>query len=105
MLLGDEGAPEPAADVYLAVTAPSLLPEAFRWKLALIGGGVRADADYDGRSLKSQLRRADRSGAKVVIVLGEDEARRGTVGYRDMTRGTQEEIPGNEAMRRLLRRD
>ena len=105
MLLGDVGAPEPAADVYLAVTAPSLLPEAFRWKLALIGGGVRADADYDGRSLKSQLRRADRSGAKVVIVLGEDEARRGTVGYRDMTRGTQEEIPGNEAMQRLLRRD
>jgi len=39
----------------------------------------------------------------VVVVLGEEEARRGTVGYRDMTRGTQEEIPMDEAMRRLLR--
>jgi histidyl-tRNA synthetase len=105
MLLGDGTAPEPEVDVYLATSAPSLLPEAFRWKLGLIASGVRAEADYDGRSLKSQFRRADRSGAKVVVVLGEEEDRRGTVGYRDMARGTQEEILKNEAMRRLLNRD
>jgi histidyl-tRNA synthetase len=105
MLLGDGTAPEPEVDVYLATSAPSLLPEAFRWKLGLIASGVRAEADYDGRSLKSQFRRADRSGAKVVVVLGEEEDRRGTVGYRDMARGTQEEIPKDEAMRRLLNRD
>ena len=105
MLLGDGTAPEPGVDVYLATSAPSLLPEAFRWKLGLIASGVRAEADYDGRSLKSQFRRADRSGARVVVVLGEEEDRRGTVGYRDMARGTQEEIPKDEAMRRLLDRD
>ncbi|HEX9205547.1 MAG TPA: histidine--tRNA ligase [Candidatus Deferrimicrobiaceae bacterium] len=105
MLLGNGTAPEPEVDVYLATSAPSLLPEAFRWKLGLIASGVRAEADYDGRSLKSQFRRADRSGAKVVVVLGEEEARRGNVGYRDMARGTQEEIPKDEAMRRLLNRD
>jgi len=105
MLLDDGGAPAPDVDVYLATSGPFMLPEAFRWKLELIGLGVRADADYDGRSLKSQFRRADRSGAKVVVVLGEEEARRGTVGYRDMALGTQEEIRMDEAMRRLLRRD
>jgi histidyl-tRNA synthetase len=41
----------------------------------------------------------------VVVVLGEEEARRGAVGYRDMVKGTQEEIPLDEAMRRLLRRE
>jgi histidyl-tRNA synthetase len=67
----------------------------------LVAAGVRADMDYDGRSLKSQFRRADRSGAKVVLVLGEEEWRRDAVGYRDMAKGIQEEIPVEEAMRRL----
>jgi len=105
MLLEEGAGPEPAVDVYLATSGPSLLPEAFRWKLDLLGKGIRAEADYDGRSLKSQFRRADRSGAKVVVVLGEEEARRGTVVYRDMAQGTQEEIPMDEATRRLLGRD
>jgi histidyl-tRNA synthetase len=105
MLLGESGRPEPAVDVYIATSGASLLPEAFRWKLELLGKGIRAETDYDGRSLKSQFRRADRSGAKVVVVLGEEEARRGAVGYRDMGKGTQEEIPMDEAMRRLLRQE
>jgi len=91
--------------VFLATTAPSLLPEAFRWRMALARAGLRADMDYEGRSLKSQFRRADRSGARVVLVLGEEEARRGTVGYRDMGKGTQEEVSMDEAMRRLGRPD
>ena len=105
MLLGKGRAPDPAADVFLATTAPSLLLEAFRWRMALARAGLRADMDYEGRSLKSQFRRADRSGARVVLVLGEEEARRGTVGYRDMGKGTQEEVSMDEAMRRLGRPD
>jgi histidyl-tRNA synthetase len=57
--------------------------------------------DYEGRSLKSQFRRADRSGAKAVVVLGEEEAARGAVAYRDMEKATQEEVSAEEAMRRL----
>jgi len=101
MLLGEGGGASPAADVFLVTTSAALLPEAFRRKMDLVAAGVRADMDYDGRSLKSQFRRADRSGAKVVLVLGEEEARRGAVGYRDMAKGIQEEIPVEEAMRRL----
>ena len=101
MLRPDEAAAPSAADVFLVTTAPALLPEAFRWKMRLVANGVRADMDYEGRSLKSQFRRADRSGARVVLVLGEDEARRGAVGYRDMRKGSQEEVSGEEAIRRL----
>ena len=101
MLLGEGGGASPVADVFLVTTSTALLPEAFRRKMDLVATGVRADMDYDGRSLKSQFRRADRSGAKVVLVLGEEELRRGAVGYRDMTKGIQEEIPAEEAMRRL----
>jgi histidyl-tRNA synthetase len=101
MLLGEDADASPAADVFLVTTSAAFLPEAFRWKMELVRSGFRADMDYEGRSLKSQFRRADRSGAKVVLVLGEEESRRGAVGYRDMRRGIQEEIPAEEAMRRL----
>jgi len=105
LLLGEGRQSDPAADVFLATTAPSLLLTAFRWKMELAGAGVRTDMDYEGRSLKSQFRRADRSGARVVLILGEDEAKRGAVGYRDMGKGTQEEVSKDEAMRRLGRPD
>jgi histidyl-tRNA synthetase len=101
MLLGDGGETAPGADVFLVTTSAALLPEAFRLKMELVRSGVRADMDYEGRSLKSQFRRADRSGANVALVLGEEEWRRGAVGYRDMAKGIQEEIPSEEAMRRL----
>ena len=39
----------------------------------LRGLGLEAEMDYEGRSLKSQMRRADKSGARYVIILGEDE--------------------------------
>jgi len=91
MLLG-EGATRPRGGLFLVTTSAALLPEAFRRKMELVAAGVRADMDYEGRSLKSQFRRADRSGAKVVLVLGEEEGRRGAVaiGHGE---GIQEEIP------------
>jgi histidyl-tRNA synthetase len=101
MLLGPGAARASAADVFLVTTAPSLVREAFRWKMELAGHGLLADMDYEGRSLRSQFRRADRSGAGVVLVLGEEEALRGAVGYRDMRKGSQEEVSAGEAMRRL----
>ncbi len=103
MLLGDDAAPPPAADVFLVTSSPRFVPEAFRWRMALVGRGVRADMDYEGRSVKSQFRRADRSGARFVVVFGEAEDARGAVVVRNMEDAKQEEIPKDEAMRRLAR--
>ena len=103
MLLGEEEVGGPSAEVYLVTSIPRFLEEAFRWKMELVGKGVRAEMDYEGRSVKSQFRRADRSGAKAVVVFGEAEEARGAVGFRDMAAGSQEEISRDEAMRRLTR--
>ena len=35
--------------------------------------GLRADRAFDGRSLKSQMKAADRSGARVALIVGPDE--------------------------------
>ncbi|MCL1927072.1 MAG: histidine--tRNA ligase [Syntrophorhabdaceae bacterium] len=101
MLLGESASDASEADVFLVTSSPSLMAEAFRRKMELVRDGIRADMDYEGRSMKSQFRRAGRSGAKVVLVLGEAEAERGMIGYRDMENGTQEELEADEAMRRL----
>jgi len=101
MLLGESVSAAPEADVFLVTSSPSFTAEAFRRKMELVREGIRADMDYEGRSLKSQFRRANRSGARAVLVFGEAEAGRGMVGYRDMKNGTQEEIQTDEAMRRL----
>jgi len=105
MLLGEGGAPPASADAFLVTSSPRFVSEAFRWKMALAGSGVRADMDYEGRSVKSQFRRADRSGARFVVVFGEAEEARGAVVFRDMRNAKQDEIPKDEAMRRLSRTD
>ncbi len=51
--------------------------------------GVRLAMDCAGGSLKSQLRRADRSGARLALILGEDELRSDTLSMKPL----REDLP------------
>jgi len=104
MLLGEEKPRDLAPDVYLVTSGSRFLSEAFHWKMELIGMGIPTEMDYEGRSVKSQFRRADRAGARFVVVFGESEAERGNVVVRDMAKGVQEELGKDEAFRRFGRR-
>ncbi|MGB9112345.1 MAG: histidine--tRNA ligase [Acidimicrobiales bacterium] len=58
--------------------------------------GYSTDRAYDNRSMKAQLRLADRSGAKLAAIFGADEERDGTVTLRVLRgddAGKQETIP------------
>ena len=65
----------------------------FRLLTRLQRQGVYAEMEYAGKSLKAQLRRADKLGAQRVLILGGDELARGIAQLRDMAAGTQEEVP------------
>jgi histidyl-tRNA synthetase len=54
--------------------------------------GIHVEMDYEGKSLKSQLRRADKLRARFVLILGEDELARQLAPLRDMDASTQEEV-------------
>lgn len=54
--------------------------------------GKRVYLDFDGRSLKSQMRLADKLKAKLVIIIGEEELRSGTVVVRDLSTKEQRNI-------------
>lgn len=53
--------------------------------------GSRVESAYGG-SLKSQLRRADKLGAKWVVILGENEVQKGIAIIKNMKDGTQKEV-------------
>lgn len=56
--------------------------------------GLGADRAYDKRSLKAQLKLADRSGARIAIIVGPDELAAGDVTLREMrSGGSQKRVP------------
>lgn len=79
----------PRAEVYVAAVDDSTRADAFALVSVLRDAGVSADADHQGRSLKSQFKQADRLGARFVLIAGPDEITAGQVTVRDM--GTKEE--------------
>ena len=54
--------------------------------------GLRADRAYGGRSLKAQMKLANRAGAEYAVIVGRDEAARGTVAVRHLPSGQQLEV-------------
>jgi histidyl-tRNA synthetase len=58
----------------------------------LRAAGVSADRSFDGRSMKSQFKSADRSGARLALVVGDNEVAAGTVTVRDLRAGDQETV-------------
>jgi histidyl-tRNA synthetase len=55
--------------------------------------GLSAEWDYQGRSLKAQLKTADRLGAVFTVIIGEEELQKGTVLIRKMQESRQESLP------------
>jgi len=53
----------------------------------LRAAGIRADRAWDGRSFKAQFRAADRSGARLALVVGPDEAERRVVAVKPLRGG------------------
>jgi histidyl-tRNA synthetase len=96
--------PEPRPQVFVAPLGASALREAFLLVERLRSAGLRAEMGYDEKSLRSQLRRANRLGAAFAVLLGERELAAGKVALKDMQGGEQEEIPLTEAISYLQAR-
>jgi histidyl-tRNA synthetase len=78
--------------VYLIPLGDKTKKEGLKLLDELRKAGIAADTDYEGKSLKGCLRRANDLGAKAVLILGEDEMKKGVVTFKDMESGEQKEI-------------
>ena len=88
-------------DVAVAVADSSMRTEAAVLLRDLRAAGMVADGDLRGQSLKSQLRRADKLGARAVVVLGPAEAERGVVQLKDLAKHESQEVPRAEVVARV----
>ena len=107
MRLAEQGTDAYAPSIYLLLAGQgperSGIALAERLRDALPGHGI--EAHCGGGSIKSQMKRADRSGARFALILGEDEMARGVIGVKPLRGdGTQQEVPLSDLAAELARR-
>jgi histidyl-tRNA synthetase len=95
-------AAQPRCEVFLVPLAAGALDRALVLQRALRSAGRAAVLDHEGRGLKSQMKKANKLGARFVAILGEDELTRGAWTVRDMASSAQEEV-GEAALVEYLR--
>ena len=78
--------PATHADVYIAAMGSGTLQRAFSLAEELRDGisGIRVEMNLGGGSFKSQMKRADKSGAEYALILGEQELADGCIGIKPM---------------------
>ena len=74
--------------IYLAGMDESSRAQAFKIAMELRANGISAEVDHMQRSVKAQLKYADKIGAKFVAVIGESELESGTLFVKKMSDGT-----------------
>lgn len=83
---------QPSIDLFLAALGDQAMERCFRLLHEVRRAGLRADMDYGGKSLKSQMKQADKAGAVHVLIVGEQELARGVAPMRNMATKDQVEI-------------
>ena len=101
MMLPESDEPEPGPDVFIAALGDEAGALAGKLVHELRKGGLHAELDYSGASLKSQMKKADRLRARRVLIIGEDELAKGIAILRDMKSKEQTELRINEIIKAL----
>ncbi len=91
LLLNGEGL-ESRPDLFIAFHGEAAGDAAFLLMCRLQRMGISVELDYEGKSLKSQMRRADKFRARYTLIIGEDELAKGKAALKEMDRGVQEEV-------------
>jgi histidyl-tRNA synthetase len=77
-------------DLFVAALGAESQTLAFEWMCKLGREGIRVEMDFSDKSLKSQMKRADRLGTSYVLILGADELKAGEAVLRNMQ--TKEQV-------------
>lgn len=91
-----------AIDVYGIALGKKAQTKSFMLIKLLREAGIVAEMSFEDRSMKSQLKQADRSNAKFAIILGDSELEKGIAVVRDMAKGEQEEVAFNDIVKYIL---
>ncbi|MFH1641012.1 MAG: histidine--tRNA ligase [Candidatus Omnitrophota bacterium] len=97
--------PQPTAHsqdlVYIIPLGEEAEKEGLKLVDSLRKAGISSDTDYENKSLKGAMRRANDLGARTVLIIGEDELKKNVVTLKDMGSGEQKEIKQENLIKEL----
>ena len=96
--MDDEKVTNSSIDIYFVCLDEYGLSKTLQLSNQLRSSGLKVISDPLRRSMKSQLRDANRSGARFALILGETEMNDGTVGFKDLEKGIQKTILQSEVL-------
>ncbi len=105
MILDEQGCAfpeEPACELYLVSMGEKAAQKCFAIASKLREGGVAVECDVVGRSLKAQMKYADKRGARYTVVIGDDEIATGSAQLKDMQSGATEPIALDDSLYTML---
>jgi histidyl-tRNA synthetase len=93
--LEKEGVELPAMetpDLYIGILGSGVKARAYKLVNEIRKAGLIVETDYMERSVKAQMKYANKIGAKKVVIIGDDELEKGLVKVKDMATGEQTEV-------------
>ncbi len=94
----------PQCELYFVSMGAKAAQQCFAMATKLREGGVAVECDIVGRSLKAQMKYADKLGARYTIVVGDNELETGVAQLKDMTTGESEDIRLDDSLYTTLYR-
>jgi histidyl-tRNA synthetase len=93
VLLKSEATESPdGPELFICGIGDQAADTAFLIMSALQNNLIHAEMDYLGKSLKAQMRRANKLGASQVLIIGEEELALGSAQLKNMADGSQQSI-------------
>jgi histidyl-tRNA synthetase len=80
-------------ETFVITGKPEFEAQAFLLVDLLRKNGISADMDFGGRVFKKQFEEANKAGARVALILGEEEVRNRNISVKDMITGEQTACP------------
>ena len=90
-----------SVDAYVVALGETAQAEGFKLLNSLRQQGLSAAMDFAGRSMKAQMKQANKLGAKYSVILGEDEISEGVVMLRSMEDSSQAKVPMNQVAEKI----
>jgi histidyl-tRNA synthetase len=90
-----------AVDYYIAAATDKARIPAMDLADSLRRKGYSVETDLEDRSLKAQLRNANRTGVSQVLIIGDDELRDGSLQVKDFSTGDQETVDRESFLKKL----
>jgi histidyl-tRNA synthetase len=87
--------------VYLIALGDNAKSYGVKLLAELRDNNIAADTDYENKSIKGAMRRANDLGARTVLIIGDNEIAKGIITLKDMVSGEQKEVRSEDIIKEI----